>query len=151
MIREGCFFRGKILQNERALYKTQRYYLNYILLWIKLNLTEKKIKFKDQHVVLLRQVRALTKNLNLKFLFKIILLKKEADVRKQKLSLAEACEHSNKMKKELQSRLDEAILDKAKSEEALLERSNELQSLKSETEKNHADFLNSNQVCSCYF
>ena len=85
-----------------------------------------------------------------KFVFKIIKLK-EADVRKQKLSLAEACEHSNKMKKELQSRLDEAILDKVKSEEALLVKSNELQSLKSEAEKNHADFLDSNQVFSNNF
>lgn len=82
-------------------------------------------KLKDQHVALLRQ---------------------EADVRKQKLTLAENCEHSNKVQKELQSRLDEAMSDKAKCEEALQERLNDFQSYKSENEKSQAENINLNQV-----
>lgn len=81
-------------------------------------------KLKDQHVVLLRQ---------------------EADVRKQKLTLAENCEHSSKIQKDLQTRLDEAMNDKVKSDEALQEKLNDFQSYKSENEKSQAENINLNQ------
>jgi len=82
-------------------------------------------KLKDQHVTLLRQ---------------------EADVRKQKFSLAEECEHLNRTKKELQSRMNEAVGEKLKFEESLQEISNELQCLKSENEKSQMENLNMNQT-----
>ena len=82
-------------------------------------------KLKDQHVVLLRQ---------------------EADVRKQQSSLAEQCEHANKMKKELEKRLEEAIEEKTKIEANLQSKTAEYQSLKSENEKNQASQIAITQV-----
>ena len=82
-------------------------------------------KLKDQHVGLLRQ---------------------EAEVRKQKLSLAEECEHGSKTRLELQNRLDEAVGDKNKFEASMQERLNELQAMRSDREKLQAENLNQNLV-----
>ncbi len=82
-------------------------------------------KLKDQHVTLLRQ---------------------EADVRKQKLLLAEECENLNKTKKDLQGRMDEVVSEKVKFEESIQEKLNELQALQSEKEKFMAENLNMNQT-----
>lgn len=82
-------------------------------------------KLKDQHVNLLRQ---------------------EAEVRKQKLSLAEQCEHGNKTRAELQVRLDEAIAERTKSEESMQEKLNEMQVIRSDSEKSQAEILNQSLV-----
>lgn len=76
----------------------------------------------------------------------VTLLRKEADVRKQKSSLAESLEHANKMKGELEKRLETAEKDKLKIEENMQAKLNELASMKSDTEKKQAEQLSANQV-----
>ena len=107
-------------------------------------LKELYTKLKDQHVALLRQVYYITykKIRQLNNYFKI----KEADVRKQQLSLQETCEHANKVKKELEKRLEEAVEEKTKCETIIQTKTAELQSLKTENEKSQASFIASNQV-----
>lgn len=87
-------------------------------------------KLKDQHVNLLRQ---------------------EAEVRKQKLSLAEQCEHGNKTRAELQVRMDEAIAEKNKIEESMQDKLNEMQTIRSESEKSQAEILNQSLVSSVLY
>jgi hypothetical protein len=52
------------------------------------------------------------------------------------------------MKNELEKRLDDEIAEKKKLEANIKDQMNEIQSLKSETEKSQSDFFSSNQVCS---
>lgn len=67
-------------------------------------------------------------------------------MRKQQLSLQQACEHANNMKKELEKRLEEAVEEKTKCESVIQAKAAEMQLLKSENEKSQASFIASNQV-----
>lgn len=60
----------------------------------------------------------------------VALLRQEADVKKQKDSLMETCEHANKMRTEFEKRLEEATTEKAKLETELQAKLSELQVLK---------------------
>lgn len=73
-------------------------------------------------------------------------IKKEADVRKQKSLLSEACEHSKEMQKEVEKRLKDTETEKLQLETAFQEKNSELQALKSEIEISQADKHSANQV-----
>ena len=72
-------------------------------------------------------------------------------MKKQKASITESFEHARKMKEELEKRLEEAMNEKTKQESSMQEKLNNLQLLKSESEKRHADFISSNQVGTLIF
>lgn len=73
--------------------------------------------------------------------------KKEADVRKQKASLAESCELAKKVKTELEKRLDETQQEKSRIEANYQEKLNELEALKTENDRVHAEQASLSQVC----
>lgn len=77
-------------------------------------------KLKNEHVVLLRQ---------------------DAELKKQKALLAEESEHAKKVKEDCEKRMEQAIAEKSRLETSMQARLNELQQVKTESEKSQADQL----------